>query len=323
MWRIFIIVSMASSVSASAQESGWLRELRRAKSLESQGDYRAARQVLLGRVGATKNVDDKAAAAVFNNLATSTHQLGDYRAAEKYYRESMRRLKLAGDAGTEFQDRVLSNLAVLYGARGQYAKGRKLLLQVLEDRFERYGPRDASVALALHNIGAILIVEGNYASAEGYLRRALSILTNVETPSGELGMVYGTLARSFYERGDYDQAEKFANDALTILQSNSKKPAALIDALILAARTAARRGAYPEAAGQLTQAMSVARRSFGEQSPNSAYVLLAQSELEHRQKRNAEAKRLAAQANGLLAAHAQKNSLGQTVDYGLLRVSPR
>src|SRR6185369_2385564 len=100
-------------------EANWSRQLRYAKELQAQGDYQAARQVLIDiaeSTGAAK-LDDLAAAVVFNNLGAVTQKLGDLAAAGKWYRESLRRLDHAGDSGKPMRSSTLNNLAVLYGAQ--------------------------------------------------------------------------------------------------------------------------------------------------------------------------------------------------------------
>src|SRR4051812_5782163 len=110
MWRLSIILSMAGSMAVTGQESVWLRQLSEAKELESQGNYRAARDILLGMEKGTAKQTDASAAIVLNNLGVVTQQLGDFSAAERYYRESLRRLDRAGGANEQLRCVLLNNL---------------------------------------------------------------------------------------------------------------------------------------------------------------------------------------------------------------------
>ena len=78
-----------------------------------------------------------------------------------------------------------------------------------------------------------------------------------------------------------------------------------------------------ESAQLLDRAMQIARDASGDGSTRTAYVLLAQAELQRSQHRKSEAKQLTSAAKAILAAHSRDNQLGQTVEAGLLRTTAR
>src|SRR5215831_889178 len=103
MWRLSIILSMAG-IMAAGQENDFERQLTKAKELETQGNYRASRDVLLGMQKGMATLADGEAAFVFNNLGVITQQLGDFAAAERYYRQALRRLERAGGADAQLRN---------------------------------------------------------------------------------------------------------------------------------------------------------------------------------------------------------------------------
>jgi tetratricopeptide (TPR) repeat protein len=319
---LLVLLLLASP--ASGQEDSWAARVRHASELEWQGDFQGARRILLGIANTTRSPrpDERTLAFVFNNLGALAQKTSDFPEAEKCYRESLRQLDRIGEPETAFRGTPLNNLAILYSVQRQFSKAAKLFAEVSQNRIAVHGPMHPRVAMAYHNLAITRMMQRKYGDADRDMHKALSILAALPNSGHELGIVQGSLARLYFARRAYPQAQSAAQGAFVLLEPYADA-AASIDALLVDALSAAAEGASDPGERQLQRALALSSKAFGEQSRQFACALLAQAEWNRLQKHKAESKRLAEIANGLLAAHGQENSPGQTVDYGLLRVTSR
>jgi serine/threonine-protein kinase len=165
--------------------------------------------------------------AVYNqNLALVLRARGAFEEAETRLLEA-RAVLLALPTRDAARDAafVLSNLATLHNARGDYAASVDLLRQAIEEGRRLHGSRGKHPILvgdALHNLGYTLYVLGRYDEAEAALEEALQIRRAV------LGDAHPMLADTYNVRGAVARAEgKYADAAAAFRASLELVRAAL------------------------------------------------------------------------------------------------
>src|SRR5262245_60807089 len=127
---LIILLSFVRLGCAQAPQDGLTAPLERAVSLERNGNYTAAEQVLvsaLQQVEAAGTTDPRAA-AFFNDLGTAYHFQDKYLKAEWAYRRAVALCRTACGSEPILKIRFTVNLANLYLETGEYAKAERLQL---------------------------------------------------------------------------------------------------------------------------------------------------------------------------------------------------
>lgn len=117
-------------------------------------------------------------ATAANEWASALHDMARYQEAEKYYLESSSSIsRNGGDAATRTISYAISinNLASLYEETGDNAKAEPLYRESLAIRAAKLPDDDPSVARARHNLGRLLLKNGNLAESKALLTYALRV----------------------------------------------------------------------------------------------------------------------------------------------------
>jgi tetratricopeptide (TPR) repeat protein len=156
-------------------------------------------------------------ASSLNKLGILYSDMGDYKAAEPYYRQALGIRKNA--LGEEHPDYAssLNNLGDLYFDMGDYKASEPYYQQALEVRKKALGEDHPDYASSLNNLGNLYKNMGDYKAAEYYHRQALEI--NKKT-RGEADPSYASslnnLGNLYKNMGDYKAAEYYYRQALEI-----------------------------------------------------------------------------------------------------------
>jgi MYXO-CTERM domain-containing protein len=115
---------------------------------------------------------------------------------------------------------LLSNLAVLYRIKGDYARAEQLFQRSITARQAVNGPLDRGLVGELINLGRVYQDQGDYKRAEPYFTRALSIAEELQKMNPK-HLVYPlqALADLYEERGDHGRAEPLLERALAIIET--------------------------------------------------------------------------------------------------------
>ena len=111
----------------------------------------------------------------------------------------------------------LSNLAVVYDTKGDYARAEPLYQRALAILEKALGPDHPDVAKPLNNLAMLYKQKGDYARAETLYQRSLAILEKALGPEhAEVAKALNNLAECYRETGDYARAEPLYQRALVI-----------------------------------------------------------------------------------------------------------
>ncbi len=308
-----------------AAEQDWLRQLRLAKEQESRGDYRAAYKTLTGviRTAGQNALGPLALAVTTNNAGAIAQELGDYRVAEHFYKQSATYWKAAGGA-EEDATTPLNNLATLYARTGRGGRAIEIYQQVLDIRRRMLGPLHPAVARATQNYGMALHREGHLDQAERLYCKALQILSEIGSPTSETGVVESNLANLLLDRGSYPEAAKMAEQAVRSLSVQAgPHHSALVPALTWQAAALLKSGSYQEAESLLRQAEALARDRIGAWHPDLAVLLKVKVDLLVKCNRKREARLVRREVQSIWKDLSSLNLLGHTVDLESLSGSRR
>jgi len=174
------------------------------------GYWRKLMELLMQTV---KTTDGRTKAGALHNLGAVLESFGNYKEAEKLYRESLDIKKRIGDTAGIASS--LHQLGVIQQLQGNYKEAEKLYRESLDIK-KRIGDT-AGIASSLHQLGMIQQLQGNYKEAEKLYRESLDILKSIGDTAGiasslhQLGMIQQL-------QGNYKEAEKLYRESLDILK---------------------------------------------------------------------------------------------------------
>jgi CHAT domain-containing protein len=141
---------------------------------------------------------------------------GDYTVADEALTKAK---KIAQAASISETDDIflVEEIGLLYVKKGAYQKGNKILSAILRSKVETVGESHKSICNTLNYLGEQNLIIGNYAEADAYFNRSLTISKNVY---GEKSIPYAS-SLLYYKQlytaiGDYEKAESSILEALQI-----------------------------------------------------------------------------------------------------------
>jgi serine/threonine-protein kinase len=154
---------------------------------------------------------------------------------------------------------VLSNIASMQEDQRDLAAAKKTYREVLDIRRALYPGANAKVARSLNNYGHILEITGDFAGAEKHYREAIAMADEtLAKDHHERGYYLRNLASSLLAQGKAEEAEGYAQEALTILQhADPPIPWRIADAESLLGACLTDLGRYAEAEPLLTKGYAV------------------------------------------------------------------
>ena len=101
---------------------------------------------------------------------------------------------------------------------GRYAEAEKLCLAALKEA-EDFGEQDPRLATSLNNLAVLYDAQGNYAQAEPFYQRAITIYEKALGPEHpDVAAAINNLAELYRARGQHAQAEPLYQRELAILE---------------------------------------------------------------------------------------------------------
>lgn len=182
-----------------------------------------------------------------------------YQRAEENYREALALLEDVHAVGPDHPDVAtsLSDLAILYSDRGEYAKAEPLFKSALTIFENALGSDDRFVADAVVRLAHCYYFQGKYDDAEDLYKRALKIRqTKLRADHPEVAESLNHLAWLYFKRGKFAQAEPLFKESLDIWERQSGLQRSYV-ALSLngLAALSRERGEYAESAEYLKKAV--------------------------------------------------------------------
>ncbi len=191
--------------------------------------------------------------------------------------------------------KLLSNLGVLYGVRGEYPKAEGLFREALAIREATLGPWHPDVAVSLNNLAMSLNAQGEIRHAEPLLLRGLKIRERVLPPDHpDLAANLEALAVLYQDQHRGAEAEQLHRRALAIWEKvlGPDHPRTALILTNLANTLVTEAGKSGEAEVLLRQAIRIRERALGPNHPQLASSLRSLADLCREEKRYAESEAL-------------------------------
>jgi tetratricopeptide (TPR) repeat protein len=210
-----------------------------------------------------------------NNLGVLYYKIGDYKAAEPYYKQALEiRKKALGEEHPDYAS-SLNNLRILYIDMGDYKAAEPYYKQALEIKKKALGEEHPDYASSLNNLGVLYYTMGDYKAAEPYYKQAIEIRKKTlgeEHP--DYASSLNNLGSLYLKMGDYKAAEPYYKQALEIrkqaLGEEHPDYASNLNNLGSFYRNI---GDYKAAEPYYKLALQIRKKSLGEEHPDYASSL--------------------------------------------------
>ena len=193
--------------------------------------------------------------------------------------------------------------------QGRYSDAQELLLGALK-KAERFGPEDPRLAQALHRLGLVYKIRGNYAEAEASYLRALAIREKVlGATHTDVASTLNNLAALYETQGEFTKAEPLYQRALAIrektLGPNHFDVSTVLNNLAVMYDA---QGNYAEAEPLYKRALVIRERIQGPDHPEVATILENYADLLQKTNRAEEAAQLHARTKAIRSKSAPEKS---------------
>lgn len=175
-------------------------------------------------------------------------------------------LEKMGLEGTIEYATSMQNIANAYRAAGKFEDALAAFDQVFEIYDEKLDPIDYNMA-SLHNNVALLYQEmDNFEKSVGHLKKALTIIEQVDDAKYELATTYANLGASLLRIGEAGEAEKALESALEIFEKDEVKNFHYSAALSALAAVKVNQEKYEEALPLYEEALKEIEINMGKES---------------------------------------------------------
>jgi tetratricopeptide (TPR) repeat protein len=216
-----------------------------------------------------------------NNMGAHYHEMGQYKDAEKLYRQSLEAWKdVPGDHAASIA-KLHGNLGALCRATGRYAEAEKEYAESL---------RLAELPLTLSNAAELYRSEGKYEEAEQYARKALAAPADNDRQHADRLNALGAVRRS---QGQFDEAlQLFQEEQQLIEKSLGVDDPLMANPLGNIAGIYIAQGRYAEAEPLAQRALALLEKGHGPEHPRVAAGLNNLAQVYRLERRFAEAEPL-------------------------------
>ena len=210
-----------------------------------------------------------------NNLGALYFEIGDFKAAEPYCKQTLEIYKQA--LGEEHPDYAnsLNNLGMLYFDMGNYKDAEPYYKKALEIRKQALGVGHPDYASSLINLGVLYWRMGDYKATEPLYKQALDIIKQTlgeEHP--DYAMCLNNLGVLYKDMGDYKAAEPYYKKALEIRkQALGVGHPDYASSLNNLGNLYTEMGNYKAAEPHYKQALEIRKQALGEVHPDYANSL--------------------------------------------------
>jgi tetratricopeptide (TPR) repeat protein len=170
-----------------------------------EGRFDDASRALKQALKLAKDSEPRLVAQVLNSLGVLNYQQGKHHDAESFFNQA---LELVSPTGSLWNSgEVLSNLASVYQAKGQFEKSEDFYMRAVKVTEAAIGPSHPDLTFTLSALGTLYSDTGRYAEAETQFRRALAILEpDKSTFEIRIAKILHRLAVIYIKAGRKDQA---------------------------------------------------------------------------------------------------------------------
>jgi len=178
MRRWLFVCLLALAPGGLAQTGDWQSLIAQAAAFDRAGRYVEAvagyRCAL--RLAGQSSLGDSRLPSILNALASASSSLGDFREAERQYRQAISLVEKGGGKEGADYALLLQNLANLYSEQGRLAKAEAMLREALAIESRALGADDARTATVGSSLAQVLLSRGNFGEADKLLAAAIPVL---------------------------------------------------------------------------------------------------------------------------------------------------
>jgi eukaryotic-like serine/threonine-protein kinase len=215
-----------------------------------------------------------------DNRVAIAHFLSDlgeclYMESKDAEAESLLRQSLALDPNPDAIRGNTSNyLSLVLLRKEDLAEAEQLSEQSIEVFRQSEGPESPSIAIARHNLAAVLREMGNLSAAETAERQNLDFWRRTNPGHSDVAYAMNNLGLILLMKGDWKQAAPFLQEALSIRrkQLGEKHPLVALS-IVLWGRELQAKGDYAGAERFLREGLDILRQTSGPENWNVAKVL--------------------------------------------------
>lgn len=185
---------------------------------------------------------------------------------------------------------------------GSYASADSAARQALRIYEQVNGPDDPSAVEAWQMLSMLAVYYSDMRASEAYARRAVDIgVAAYGADDPRIGYSLEMLGGALHRLGRYDEGQRYMRQALALYERDKgpNDPGLIVPLYRLADAVANSREDYTEATRLMERAFAIARASFGEAHPRTAYTIGMLADLESRRGNFAKAEQLSRQAVGI------------------------
>jgi len=227
-----------------------------------------------------------------NAQAKSAYERGDFKTAEKLFREALDEARKSGKRDPELA-MSLNNLGNLYCAEDKYSDGQPLLQEALTVLKGLVGANDINLASALNNLANCYNGQGNLKDAEATYRSALAINEKSIDPKRSLLTTLNGLTSVLLSAHRLADAKTYSQQALSFIEKHpAQEPGAQAGAYSQRASVFIESGDLKSAEPLLKKAIALDDKVFGKSSPQYAADTSNLAALKQRQGKGEEASTL-------------------------------
>jgi serine/threonine-protein kinase len=194
---------------------------------------------------------------------------------------------------------TLLQMASTLRTLGKYAAADSVAWQALRISEKVNGPADPATADAWQMLSMLAVYREDIRASEVYARRSVSIrVAAYGADDPRIAYSLEMLGRALRRLGRDEEGERYLRQGLALheRERGPYDPSLIVPLYRLAEAVAGGREDYDEAARLMERGVAIARASFGENHPRTAYALGMLGELESRRGNFAKAERLSRRA---------------------------
>jgi tetratricopeptide (TPR) repeat protein len=286
--------------------------VRDAQKLAAGGQLHAAVQSLEVTLEQGRDATDKRTIAIaWNELGRLYTDMGRLIEARKALFRSVELLKGVCAAKCAEYEHTLTNLASVYVGQREFARGQRILEQVLAARTERLGASDPALITLYANLANVHWTRRDRDNAERYARAALTLFESAtDRHQVHMASTRNVLALIKTDKGDTQGAMEELRQALSIVERNSVADHPdLVPYLLNLGNLHMRLRQWPSAEMELNRALAIVEAKLGNQHPCRAESLMLLGRLYRKTGRGADAERAQESAETIAAGYRRQESL--------------
>ncbi len=207
--------------------------------------------------------------SVFTQEDPLRHTEGGATTLAEAFDDTLKRIDTEFADDPMLQGSLLDDFGEITTTKGNFEQAQKLFERALVLAEQTHGADDPAVAETLVNLGVLASYRRDALAGKPYLERAVAILKlHAHDLPGDYANAMSALARVMQNEGDLRGGLLLLDQVLDIQREIKAPPVALVAALSNVAVLQTSLGNFSEAALRANEALVIAERAFGKDSPN-------------------------------------------------------